>query len=72
MMGWITAVLVEMLMLPFESVDVVGTRTATGAVGVVATGDGEGVMMMLFDAGAACLKITVGRLLANATTSGAL
>lgn len=38
-------------MLPFESVDVVGIRIATGVVGIVAIGDGEGVMMMLFDAG---------------------
>ena len=59
-------------MLPFESVDVVGTRIATGAVGIVATGDGEGVMMMLFDAGAAWLKTTGSRLFADTMTSGAL
>ena len=59
-------------MLPFESVDVVGTRITTGAVGIVAIGDGEGVMMMLFDAGAAWLKTTGSRLFADTMTSGAL
>ena len=52
MVGKATAVLVEMVMLPFESVEVVGTRTATGVVGKVVAGGGEGVMMMLLDAGA--------------------
>ena len=59
-------------MLPFESVDVVGTRIATGAVGIVAIGDGEGVMMMLFDAGAAWLTTTGSSLFADTMTSGAL
>ena len=59
-------------MLPFESVDVVGTRIATGVVGIVATEDGEGVMMMLFDAGAAWLITTGSRLFADTMTSGAL
>lgn len=52
MVGKATAVLVEMVMLPFESVEVVSTRTATGVVGKVVAGGGEGVMMMLLDAGA--------------------
>lgn len=59
-------------MLPFASVDVVGTRIATGAVGIVATGDGEGVMMMLVDAGAGWLISTGSRLFADTMTSGAL
>ena len=52
MVGKATAVLVEMVMLPFESVEVMGTRTATGVVGRVVIGDGERVITMLFDAGA--------------------
>lgn len=59
-------------MLPFESVDVVGIRIAIGAVGMVATGDGEGVIMVLFDAGAAWLKTTGSKLFADTMTSGAL
>ena len=43
----------------------------TGTVGIVATGDGEGVMM-LFDAGAAWLKILGSRLFADTMMSGAL
>lgn len=61
-----------MVMLPFESVDVVGTKTATGAVGLEATGVGDGVMTMLFDAGAAWLITTGSRLLADTMTAGAL
>ena len=59
MTGWTTAVLVEMVMLPFESVEVTGMNTATGVVGSVAAGDGVGVMTMLLDAGAAGL-VTIG------------
>ena len=51
-MGWATAVLVEMVMRPFGSVEVTGTGIATGAVGTVVAGPGEGVMTMLVDAGA--------------------
>ena len=61
-----------MLTLPFESVDVVGTRIAAGTVGIVAIGDGEGAMMTLFDAGVAWLKTTGSRLFADTMTSGAL
>ena len=57
-------------MLPFEFVDVVDTRIATGAVGIVASGDGEGVVIMLFDAGAAWLETTESRLFADTMTSG--
>lgn len=45
--------------------------SGTGTVGIVATGDGEGVMM-LFDAGAAWLKILGSRLFADTMMSGAL
>ena len=45
------AVLVETLMLPFESVDVVGIRTAIGVAEREAAWNGEGVMMMLLDPG---------------------
>ena len=60
MVGKATAVLVEMVMLPFESVEVVSTRTATGVVGKVVAGGGEGVMMMLLDVGAGedCVTFT--------------
>ena len=59
MTGWTTAVLVEMVMLPFESVEVTGIKTATGVVGRAAAGDGEGLTTMLLDAGAARL-VTIG------------
>lgn len=52
MTGWAMAVLVETVMLPFESVEVTGTKTATGVVGKVVLRDAEGVMTMLLDAGA--------------------
>ena len=45
--------------------------SGTGTVGIVATGDGEGVMM-LFDAGAAWLKILGSSLFADTMMSGAL
>ena len=45
------AVLVEIVMLPFESVDVTGTWTARGVVGIIDVGIGEGLMIMLSDAG---------------------
>lgn len=71
MIGWATAVLVEMVMLPFESVEVTGTGTATGVVGKVATGAGEGVMMMLLDTGAGGFEATGSTLLAGCWTTGA-
>lgn len=49
-MGWAMAVLVDVVMLPCESVEVTGTRTATGVVGRVLTGAGEGVMTRLSSA----------------------
>lgn len=52
MTGWATAVLVETVMLPFESVEVTGTRIATGLVGSVVVGVGKGAMSMFLDAGA--------------------
>ena len=64
-MGWIIAVLVKVLMLPFKPVDVVGIRI----VGIVATGDGEGVMMV-FDAGAAWLETTESRSFADSMIAG--
>ena len=51
MTGWATAVLVEIVMLPFESVEVTGTRIATGLVGSVVVGVGKGAMSMFWDAG---------------------
>lgn len=57
MMGWAMAVLVDVVMLPFESVEVTGTRTATGVVGRVVTGAGEGVMTRLSSAESGVLDI---------------
>lgn len=50
-MGWAMAVLVEMVMLPFESVKVMGTGMATGVVGRFVASAGGVVMTMLLDAG---------------------
>ena len=49
MTGSTRAVLVEVVMPPFESVEVTGTKTATGVVGraVAGAGAGEGVITML-------------------------
>ncbi len=58
MIGWATAVLVEMVTLPFESVKVTGTGTATGVFGMVGAGAGEGVITMLLDTGAGGLEMT--------------
>lgn len=58
MMGWAMAVLVEMVTLPFESVEVTGTGTATGVVGRLVIGAGKGVMTMLSDAGAGEFETT--------------
>lgn len=58
MMGWAMAVLVEMVMLPFESVEVTGIGTAMGVVGRIVTGAGEGVTTILFDAGAGGFETT--------------
>ena len=52
MTGWATAVLVEIVMLPFESVEVTGNRIATGLVGSAIVGVGNGVISMFLDAGA--------------------
>ena len=60
MVGKTTAVLMEML--PFESVEVMGIRTATGVVGEVVAGDGESVMMMLSDAGAGEFAVSGSKL----------
>ena len=71
MMGWAMAVLVEMVTLPFESVEVTGTGTATGVVGKLAIGAGEGVMTMLLDAGAGEFETTGSMALAGCWTIGA-
>ena len=71
MTGWTMAVLVETVMAPFESVEVTGTRTATGVVGKAVIGVGEGVMTMLVDRGAGESR-TGGMPLAGSWTSGAL
>ncbi|KAL9132980.1 MAG: hypothetical protein Q9175_005841 [Cornicularia normoerica] len=52
------AALVEMVMLPFESVEVTGIGTAMGVVGRIVTGAGGGVMTILFDAGAGGFETT--------------
>ena len=58
-------------MPPFESVEVKGTRTATGVVGKAVVGVGEGVMMMFVDEGAGGFEMTGGMLLVGSWTSGA-
>lgn len=50
-MGWAMTVLVEMVMLPFESVEVTGIGIATGVVGKVFAEAAEGVMTEVLDAG---------------------
>lgn len=60
-MGWTMAVLVEIVMLPLESVEVTGTGIATGVVGRVVTAAGEGAMTMLLDT--AAKGITAGTML---------
>lgn len=50
--------LVEMVTLPFESVKVTGTGTATGVFGMVGAGAGEGVITMLLDTGAGGVETT--------------
>ena len=49
-MGWAMAMLVEIVMLPFEFVEVTATWTATGVVGKNLFGTGKGEMIMLSDA----------------------
>ena len=71
MIGWAMAVLVDMVILPFESVEVTGTGIATGVVGRTVAGAGEGVMMVLLDAGAGGFESTGTILLAGSWTSGA-
>ncbi len=63
------AVLVETVMLPFASVEVTGTKTATGTVGKVVTEDGGGVMMILLDAGANVFEMAGGKSFAVSGTS---
>ena len=46
-------------MLPFDSVEVTGTWTATGVAGAVVVWTGEGLMIMLSD-GAVCGLNTAG------------
>lgn len=66
------AVLVEMVMLPFESVKVMGTGIATGVVAKVLARAGEGVMTMLLDAIAGGVEATGTIWLAGCWISGAL
>ena len=63
--------LVEIVVPPFESVEVTGTRTATGVVGKAVVGVGEGVMPMLVDRGAGRVETTGGMPLAGSWTLGA-
>ena len=58
MMGWATAVLVDVVVLPLESVEVMETMTATGVLGRATTGAGEGVMTMPLDVVAGVLETT--------------
>ena len=55
---WAIAVLVEIVVLPLESVEVTGTWTATDVVGSVFVGTGKRVMMVLWDAAAAGSDMT--------------
>ena len=52
MMGCATAVLMEMVVLPFESFAVMGMWTTTGVAGSVGAGGGVGVITTVLDAGA--------------------
>lgn len=69
--GWTMAVLVEVVMPPFASVDVMGTSIFTGVVGKAVVGTGEGVMTMLVDGGAGGFEMTGGMSLAASWTTGA-
>lgn len=66
------AVLVEVVMLPLGSVNVMGIITATGVVGTAVTGPGEGVITMLSDTGAGGFETGESILLAGTRASGAL
>ena len=59
------AVLVETVMLPFESVEVTVIWTATGVVGSVVVGTGERVMTMLSDGAVSGSNTTGGILVAG-------
>lgn len=72
MIGWAMAVLVEMVILPLASVEVMGRGVATGVVGRVVAGVGDGVMTMLLDAGAGGIATTGTIALAGCWTAGAL
>ncbi len=71
MTGWTIAVLAETVMLPFEPVEVTGIKTATGVVWKVVGGVGEGVMLMLLDAGAGVFGTAGTSSFADSKTSGA-
>lgn len=71
MTGWTRAVLVEIVMPPFGSVEVTGTKTATGAVGRAVSGAGEGVITMLWDVGACGFDATGSKRLAGFRSCGA-
>ena len=71
-MGCAMAVLVEIVMLPFESVEVTGTSIATGVVGRAAAKAREGVMTMLWDIDAGGFTMNGSNLLADARPIGPL
>ena len=57
-------------MLPFESVEVTGTWTATGVVGSVVVGTDGGAMMILSDAGDGGSEVTGSILVVGCETAG--
>ena len=69
-MGWAMAVLVEMVMPPFESVKVTNTATATGVAARVVTKAGEGLPTMLSDVGAGEFELTGSMSFAVSRTFG--
>lgn len=70
MTGSTRTVLVEIVMPPFESVEVTGTKTATGVVGRAVAGDGEGVITMLLDIDAGGFMLAGSNSLADSRISG--
>lgn len=71
MTGSTRAVLVEIVMPPFESVEVTGTKTATGVVGRAVAGAGEVVITMLLDIDAGGFMTAGSNSLADSRITGA-
>lgn len=69
MTGWAIAVLVEIEIPPFESVDVTGTRTATGVVREAVPA--AGVMTMLEGTSAGVVETTGSMSFTGSGTFGA-